>query len=227
MGDKALKYIKRADGTWTPPPGITTQLSANGDSTFSLLGRYGARIDFDTKRRISDFTDIDNNTIAFNYNPSDNTLSTIQDNFGHSLTLTYTGGRISSISDSAGRLVSYGYTSDNLTSYTDPELKVWGFGYDTDNNHLLTSLTNPLTITTVTNVYDTLNRMKTQTVPRKDGTGNVYNVTYNFYFSGFMNMEEDPDGNIITYYFDKKGRLIGEENALGISGQGITTLKTT
>jgi len=215
MGDKAFKYIKRADGTWSPPPGITTQLIANGDSTFSLPGRFGSRIDFDTKRRISNFTDADNNTISFNYNLSDNTLSTIQDNFGHSLTLTYAGGRISSISDSAGRSVSYGYTSDNLTSYTDPELKVWGFGYDTDNNHLLTSLTNPLTITTVTNVYDTLDRMKTQTVPRKDGTGNVYNVTYNFYFSGFMNMEEDPDGNVITYYFDEKKRPVAEENALG------------
>jgi hypothetical protein len=34
-------------------------------------------------------------------------------------------------------------------------------------------------------------------------------VTYRYYFSGFMNMEKDPAGKLITYYFDEKGRSTG------------------
>jgi RHS repeat-associated protein len=42
-------------------------------------------------------------------------------------------------------------------------------------------------------------------------------VTYDFYFSGFRNAEEDPDNKKLIYYFDNKGRAIGSENELGHS----------
>jgi YD repeat-containing protein len=69
---------------------------------------------------------------------------------------------------------------------------------------------NSLTITTASNIYDSLGRVKTQTVPRQTGT-----TVYDFYFSGFRNLEKDEQGNETIYYFDERGRSTGAENALG------------
>ncbi|RLG69470.1 MAG: hypothetical protein DRO11_07760, partial [Methanobacteriota archaeon] len=208
LGSKTLEYIKLADGTYSPPPGVTIQMIDNGDGTFSLRERFGTRLDFDAEDRISQWADVDGNTMAFTY--SGDKLSSVQDALGRTLTLGYSGDLIQTVSDSSGRSVSYGYDgNENLITYTDPEGKVWGHGYDV--KHRMTTLTNPLSITTATNTYDSLGRVDTQTVPIQ-GEGNA---TYNFYFSGFRNMEEDPEGNQTIYYFDEKGRTIGVENALG------------
>ena len=132
-------------------------------------------------------------------------------NSGHSLNLQYNGDVISSVSDSSGRSVSYGYTGKDLTSFSDSDQNVSSFGYDT--GHRITTLKNPLNITTATNSYNSQGQVIHQTVPRQSGG----NVTYDFYFSGFRNAEEDPDDQKLTYYFDSKGRAIGSENELGHS----------
>lgn len=209
LGSKVMEFIKLPDGTYSAPPGITTQLIKNGNNTYTLKERFGTQIDFNTNNKIAQLKDADGNTMTFTYNTDG--LQTVVDAFNRTLTLNYAGGKLNSVSDSTGRSVSYGYTGDDLTSYTDPELKIWGYGYDTE--HRMTTLTNPLTITTATNVYDSIGRVKTQTVPRQ-GIGTV---TYNFYFSGYRNMEEDPDNKTLIYYFDNSGRLKEFVNALGYS----------
>ena len=212
FGPKVLEYIKLADGSFNPPPGITSELIEDGN-TYSLQGRFDTTIDFNTNNQISSWSDADGNTLTFSYNG--NKLDTVVNDFGHSITLQYSGDQIQTVSDSSGRSVSFGYNTDNeLVSYTDPEDKVWHYGYEPNSTHRMTILTNPLSITTATNTYDQLGRVDTQTVPRKIG-GAVVNVTYNFYFSDFRNVEEDPDGNRTIYYYDEKGRNIGIENALG------------
>lgn len=211
-GKKVMEFIALADGSYASPPGITTKLVKNGDGTFSLLERFGTRTDFNSANQIAKITDVNGNIMSFTY--SGTNLSTVTDAFNHSLTLGYDGsGRVNSVTDSTGRSVGYGYTNNELTSYTDPENKTWGFGYSLDNSHRLTTLTNPLTITTATNAYDTLGRVKTQTVPRQGAPGTT--ATYNFYFSGYRNVEQDPIGYTTTYYYDRKGREYAVENALG------------
>ncbi|KQC11411.1 MAG: hypothetical protein APR62_01650 [Smithella sp. SDB] len=220
MGSKVTEYIKLADGTYVAPPGITTKLIQNSGGTFSLQERFGTKINFNAAElnannisigRVSQIVDTDGNTATFTYN-TDKTLQKVTDAFGRTLTFTYTSGNITSIADSASpvRTVSYSYdANNNLTGYTDAESKLWSYGYNSD--HRMTTLTNPQSITTATNVYDTLGRVKTQTVPRQGGG----TVTYNFYFSGYRNQEEDPAGKTITYYYDEKGRAYATEDALG------------
>lgn len=206
VGNKILEYIKLADNSYNPPPGITAQLINNGDDTFRLEERIGRTIWFDSQSRISSSEDADGNFMTFEY--SGDKLQTVMDFFNRALTFSYSGDLIQSVSDSAGRMVSYGYVNDELRTYTDPENKIWTYGYDPE--HRMTTLTNPLQITTATNEYDQLGRVKTQTVPRQTG-----NAVYNLYFSGFRNMEEDPQGNKTIYYFDEKSRNTGIENPLG------------
>lgn len=207
MGNKVMEFIELPDGTYASPPGITTELVDNGDGTFHLDERFGEQMVFDKNNRITTYTDVDGNTMTFTY--TNDNLSKVQDAFGRSLTQNYTDGRISLVIDSAGRSVSYGYDAKgNLITYTDPEGKIWHYAYD--SNHRMTSLTNPLGIITATNTYDSLGRVKTQNVPRQSGT-----ATYNFYFSGFRNVEEDPYGKETIYHRDDKGRIYSIENSLG------------
>jgi len=224
VGGKVMEYIKLADGTYAAPPGITVQLIKKNDS-FSLQERFGTKFNFkvageDNISRIGQIVDVDGNAMTFTY--SGNNLTQVKDAFNRTLTLTYnTDGNIEKVQDSTGRFVKYTYDSyQNLTNFYDAEHstaldKSWGYGYgnsDVDKSqHLMKTLTNPLNITTVTNTCDTLGRVKTQTVPRQGGG----TVTYNFYFSGYRNQEEDPNGKTITYYYDRKGRLTAQEDALG------------
>jgi RHS repeat-associated protein len=215
MGHKSLEYIKLADGTYNPPPGVTAKLVKEGDNFF-IEERFDVTMEFDTNNRISSWQDADGNTLSFTY--TEKWLTSVRDALGRTLNLQYLfseiTGFIVSVSDSAGRTVSYDYQDlygelPILSSYTDSENKVRNYGYD--DEFRMVTLTNPLGITTATNTYDSLGRVKTQTVPRQGGA----DATYNLYFSGFRNIEEDPDGNQTIYYFDDKGRTIGVENALG------------
>ena len=207
IGGQVTEYIKLPDGSYNNPPGITTQLIDNGNGTFSLKERFGAQMDFDATDRITQLKDVDGNTLSFVY--IGNKLSSVQDVAGRTLTLNYTGDNLTSVVDSSGRSVGFTYLSDNLVSYTDVTGKPWGYGYD--GQHQMTSLTNPLAITTATNTYDTLGRVNTQSVPRQ---GQGITATYNFYFSGFRNAEEDPYGRQTIYYLDEKGRTYKLEDAL-------------
>ena len=206
LGKQVMEYVRLPDGSYSAPAGITTQLVDNG-TTFSLVERFGTTLDFNNQGKISQLTDIHGNTLSFSYDG--NRLQSAKDAFGRTLTLHYTTDLLTSVSDSTGRTVSFGYDGGgNLTSFTDPAGKLWQYGYD--DNHRVTSLTNPLSITTATNTYDSLGRIKTQAVARQTGS-----ATYNYYFSGYRNIEEDQDGNHTIYFFDDKGRSVGTENALG------------
>ena len=208
FGQEATEFIKLADGTYASPPGQTAKLVDDGDGTLSLRERFGGRMDFDATGRIASSRDVDGNELIFAY--SGGKLSTVTDEFNRTLTFSYTGEELTSVSDSEGRSVIYGYDGDgDLVTYTDPENKVWQYGYD--ELHQMTSLTNPLNITTAVNVYDSEGRVETQTVPRQGGG----TTTYNFYFSGFRNAEEDPFGRQMIYHLDDKGRTVALENELG------------
>ena len=73
------------------------------------------------------------------------------------------------------------------------------------------SLVNPSGVVTAINTYNNLGQVIRQTVPRQDGS----RAAYEFFFSGFRNIEQDPDSGQLVYYFDRRGRGTGEENELG------------
>ncbi|MFH1154919.1 MAG: hypothetical protein V1793_13995 [Pseudomonadota bacterium] len=90
---------------------------------------------------------------------------------------------------SLGRSCSFThYPSGDLKTVTDPAGKTWTCVYD--GNHRLISFMDPLSVTTVTNTYDTLGRVMRQVLPRQTGT-----AAYAYFFAGYRSCEEDPDGN--------------------------------
>jgi RHS repeat-associated protein len=200
-----LAYIKQPNGTFSLPPGINAKLVLD-NGQYRLEDRFDRTIEFDAQNRVSTITDADQNTVTFTY--SDDRPAGVSDSFGHTLTFGYTGDNLTSVTDSAGRSVSFEYTDGNLTTYTDPEGKVWTYEYDSD--HRVLSLGDPKGVTTITNVYDSFGRVINQTAPRQTGT-----ASYNYYFSGYRNVQEDSLGNPTVYTYDRKNRLVATQDALG------------
>ncbi|MBI4320397.1 MAG: hypothetical protein HY675_18060 [Chloroflexi bacterium] len=201
-GPKSFEYVKLADGSYSPPPGVNRALVQEA-SGHSWRGRFDRRLNFDAQGRATSWTDADGHSLIFSY--SGDKLQTVASQAGLTLTLAYTGNLMSSVSDQGGRTVRYAYDGDNLSTYRDAADNPWSYGYDTA--HRLVTLTTPLAQTLVTNVYDGEGRVITQT----DGVGQVWP----FYFAGRRNVEQDPAGGRTAYIFDGYGRLASQRDALG------------
>ena len=210
LASDILTYIRQPNGSYSLPPGTNGELILD-NGQYRLENRFDRIIRFDTANRISTITDADGYKITFTY--ANGNVDTVADDFGHSLSFAYTGntedGKLTTVTDSEGRHIRFDYTGDDLTAYTDPEGKQWHYGYDA--GHRVLTLENPNGITTITNVYDTLGRVMTQTAPRQNST-----AIYNYYFSGYRNVEEENSrGSQTVYHYDRKKRLVATENALG------------
>jgi RHS repeat-associated protein len=210
IGNKTLEFVEMPDGTFIPPAGMNLTLIRNGSGTsayYTLTKRHGSTMTFRTDGKIGSITDLYGKTQQFAY--SSGKLSTITDAFGRTLTFNWTGSKISSVSDSTSRSVGFGYTGDDLTSVTDVEGKATTYGYDA--GHRVISVKDPENRTIIENDYDAKGRVIVQ---RNKGETTR---TYNLYYSGYCNMEENPLGGTIAYYYDSRGRSIGSKNALGQS----------
>lgn len=104
-------------------------------------------------------------------------LATVTDSAGRQLSVTWTGARITAVA-SGGRSVSFAYNdgAGNLTDYTDVGGGVWRFTYD---GHLLKTMRRPgqagvTPPAVVTNIYDALGRVTSQT----DELGRLTTLNY-------------------------------------------------
>ncbi len=73
-------------------------------------------------------TDIDGHTLTLTY--TDGKLSEVKDHSGRTLTLSYHNGRLDQVTDSTGRFTKYGYDgAGDLIEYRDAECKLWQYRY--------------------------------------------------------------------------------------------------
>jgi len=205
VGLSVMAFIRLADGSYSPPPGMPMHLAEEGDG-YLLQDPSGRLYAFDAEGRITRWQDRNGNTLTLSYD-GEGRLQSVANGLGYSLTFAYTDGLLTSVTDMAGRSVAYEYTDGNLTAYHDAEGNVYRYEYDAANR--LTALYRPKTPAQaiITNVYDDFDRVTTQT----DALGNVFT----FYFSGFRNVEKNPDGSRVVHYLDEQGHYIGREDALG------------
>lgn len=211
-GGQVSEFIRLPDGSYNPPPGITDELVYDaGSDTYSLNRRFGIVLDFNTEGQIETWTDANGNAMQFLYD-GDGLLDTVTDAFGRTLTFSYNADkRLESVSDSAGRVIVFSYDGDgNLDAYTDPT-GIATYQYSYDSGHRLTEIHAPSGQRLVTNVYDGLDRVTEQT--------NGRNFTWEFFWSGYRNVEQDPLGNEHVYYFDDRARLVAEMNKCGATTQ--------
>ncbi len=204
-GEKVMNFTQLPNGAYISPPGITSTLVYSG-GVYKLQNRDGSTLAFTSvgtnDYRASSLTDANGNVMSFTYNG--NLLSKVTDAFARTLTFTYSGNLVTSVLDSNGRTVKYGYDgSGNLTGYTDADSNLWQYGYGAGLG-LLTTLTDPLSQTYITNSYDSQRKAYKQVALRQNNQSATYNVLVNDYRSE----EIGPYADAADYFYDRKGRTV-------------------
>ncbi|MBU9146148.1 RHS repeat-associated core domain-containing protein [Burkholderia multivorans] len=215
-------FVKWPDGSYNPPPGNSSRLILNGDGTYTYDTVHHNTMHFNSSGNIDTYKDA--NGTQVNYSYSGNNLTSVSNGFWRTLNFSYTNGRISQVSDGA-RTVQYSYdTNGNLTTFTDTMSKSTTYGYGLPGQ--MTQIFYPSFPSTagVTNVYDSLGRVQTQT--------NARGKTYSYYFAGSRALESAPGGITRLSYLDVLGNVLQQADPLfnvtqfAYDGQGRLITKT-
>jgi RHS repeat-associated protein len=204
-GSSTYFFVKQPDGSYTAPAASPSTLALSG-GLFTLTTPQGIKYNFNSSGQISSWVSPAGVTVSYTY--SSGLLSTISNGLGRTLTLNYTSGQLTSVTDGTGRSVGYGFDiHGNLTGFTDALSNETTFSYVSAGR--ITSIFLPANPTSaiVTNTYDSLSRVETQT----DAYGNIWN----YYFAGSRSEENNPNGYSMVYYFNRFGSPLTVTNQLG------------
>ena len=207
-GDGHTETYTLSSGVYVPQPAVFNTLTKNGDGTFALIRKDQAVFSFGTAGTLTSIRDKNGNAETFTY--AGGNLTQITDTVGRNVALAYDGNnRISQITDPIGRTVSFQYdANNNLIRVTDPAGGLTTFVYD--GSHHVLSITQPNGSTLLQNIYDSSNRVITQT----GGRGFSSTLAYNSPAPGSTTIT-DARGNQTIHSYDSALRIIAVTDAAG------------
>lgn len=194
----------RIGGEFSGPPGKAARLAGDDTAGWTYTTLSGDTYTFKNGRAVR-FTQADGKAVDFTWNGD--LLTRVENSVGRNLTLNYANGKLQSVS-SPQKTVSYTYDgSGNLSGAVDARGYLTRFEYDKPGR--MTKFYEPSFGATpvVTNVYDTLDRVKTQT----SAAGNLFT----YYFAGYRSEEIGPGGSTRTNYIDSEGNLVQVSDPMG------------
>ncbi|MCB1132963.1 MAG: RHS repeat protein, partial [Verrucomicrobiae bacterium] len=213
VNGQVLVYCEQPDGSFTAPPGVTSDLVSVAGG-YELRGRFGTVQHFTEDQEgnvvLTDWTDVDGKTLTVSYEvqAGSKVVDRVTDCYGRWLQFGYEDGLLSGLTDSTGRSVSFGHDGEgDLTSFTGPDGNVSSFHYD--GRHRITDLWDPDGRIITGNSYNGLDQVWRQ---MSEGTNE-----WLFFFSGFRNVERDPQGGEKVYLFNEEGLASGMIDAVGNS----------
>ncbi len=205
IADEEYVFTKLADGSYNSPLLETGTLTLSG-GLYTYKTAQQVAYNYDINGNLATIVYPFGVTVTLNYTAGN--LTSVTNGLGRTLTLSYTGNFISGVSDGTGRSVGYVVdVNNNLTQFTDASSQITNYSYGTPGQLTQIFLPQNPVNASVTNVYDTLGRVQTQTV----ASGN----TWNYFFAGSRSQETDPLGNTKVWYFDNFGRVTTFIDALG------------
>ena len=222
LGDRALTFHRRVDGSYAPPPGVSAALDHHQGGGWTLAERNGPSYHFDASNRLSRVADVSGNETILSYSP-EGKLSHVENAFGASFDLSWNGDHIASVSDSAGRAVHYAYDGGFLTNVTDSAGNSWRMEYDPAVG-ALAAMRGPDGGEAVRSRYNSLGQVTNQT----DASGGVW--TFGYAASGgpcpvtadgraasplAAAWDEDPLGHRQLQTFDSGGRVLSRASRDG------------
>lgn len=203
--DSVETFIKIPDGSFVAP-GSGTDVLEIVSTLFVLTSAQGIKHYFNSDGQIEQIAYPYGVTVDFTY--TSGKLTSVANSLDRELTLVYTGDILTSVSDGTGRDFQYSIDgTGRLVSITDANAEVTSYSYSGDGR--LTEIffpENPMDAY-VTNVYDTLGRVKEQTVA---AGGTDY-----FYLAGSRSEFVDANSNSNIVYLDRFGNSVKELDELG------------
>lgn len=196
-------FVRAADGTFLPPPGIQRHLERSGTNYFFQGETLLCHV-FDLNGAPVFSLDSSGNVLEYQLG-ADGCVHSISNRLGHSLTFHYTDGLLDWVSDAQGRTVRFEHEQGDLVRVRDVEDRLWQYAYD--RSHNLLSVTEPGGNTVVRNTCGADGRV----IQQVDALGN----TSAFHYAGFRSILVRPDGSTLAYHLDAQGRTLGQQDAAG------------
>ena len=200
-------FIKLVDDSYLAAPGYADTLIKNVDGTYTMKNPQQMVWNFNSAGKVATYVDPAGMTITATYDGS-NRVSTISNGLGRTLTFAYSGTRLASISDGNGRSISFTIDGNgNQTVFTDPLSHTITYQYVSPGLMSKVFRAESPSVAVVENTFDRLGRVMTQ---KGADTG-----THNYFFAGSRSEAVDPLGNRHILYYNSRGLLLKEINALG------------
>lgn len=199
--------VKLVDGTFAPIDGRGSTVSYDNSGNLIYTTKFGEKGTFNSNGDIVSWQMPYGVTIAFTY--KNNVLHAISNGMGRSLEFKYdASGNLITVSDGTGRNVNFEVdSSGNLVKYRDTLGAETRYAYDAVSR--MTEIFRPENPNDpiVTNEYDSLGRVKTQT--------DAYNNEWEYFFAGWRSEEKDPLSNSIVNINDQNGKAVKIIDQLG------------
>ncbi|MEV0346075.1 LamG-like jellyroll fold domain-containing protein [Nonomuraea sp. NPDC050680] len=120
---RQVRFAKKDDGAYQPPPGMYATLAKNADGSWRLMDKASTSYLFDGGGRLLKVTDSRGRSQELTYG-TDGKLAKVTAPGGRSLTFSWTGAHVTTISTDQvdGKALSWGYTynGDALEKVCDP-----------------------------------------------------------------------------------------------------------
>ncbi len=198
LGNSADFLMKLADGTYAPLDARGSSVTINGSSQFVYKTRSGDTMTFSSAGVL--LTWAKPNGVTLTFTTSGGLLQSVDNGIGRKLLFRYdSNGKLTQVFDNSGRDIGFTYDSTgNLISCRDEMGRETTYEYDGSSRLEKIFLPENPTSQIVTNAYDSLGRVMTQT----DGESNQWT----YYFAGSRSEEVDPLTNATVAYFNRHGQ---------------------
>ena len=200
LGAHALMFQRRPDGSYAPHPGVTATLERSS-GIYVLKERLGNTYRFNAAGRLASVIDPSGNATTLTYDTSGR-LTRVNNAFGATFSVSWTGTHISRVQDGANRSVSYVYDDNGcLVGISDTRGKNWTASYDPTSHALLTKV-DPEGHVLVRNTYNALGQVTNQI------SANGSSWTFG-YTAGIGAWDSDPLGRRLVQSYTEEGRVSG------------------
>ena len=199
--------VRLIDGTYAPIDGRNSSISIDTSGLYVYKTKFGEEATFNSAGDIITWKMPYGVTISFAY--KNNLLHSVSNGMGRQLEFRYdASGNLTNVSDGTGRDISFEVdSSGNLTKFRDTLGAETRYEYDSASRMEQIFLPENPSSTIVTNEYDSLGRVKTQT--------DAYSNQWEYFFAGWRSEEKDPLSNSKVYFNDNQGKALKIVDQLG------------
>lgn len=218
-GDGRTDLFDERGGTYTPVnEAVSARLEQFEANKFRVITREGIQFLFEepAHRRLTRIQDTNENSLAFSYD-TNRQLTTIADAAGRHIFLAYTNRRLTTVTDpntTPARTLQFAYnTQGDQVSLTDQLGNITSYIYD--STHLLTGISDPLGITTISytapgRAVGAISRSTLQ-----GATLSARSFSYDTLTTAVVDTMDGGVSAVTRYRYDAARHLIGITDPLG------------